>query len=205
MTFADLILTLLSINIILSSIFIILSINPIHALLFLIFCFINGCGILLIYQVEFISLLFIIIYVGAIAVLFLFAIMLLNLKKIEFNEYIIKYVPLAFIFLIILYLEISNFIYTQQTNILISNYITENNNYFIWINHIYNNSNIKTLGQLLYINEYYIYFIIISIVLLIAMIGALVLTLREEARIPKKQHIYTQVNRMKNIRLINNN
>ena len=69
-----------------SSIFVIFAENPVHSVLFLILSFFNVSCILLLFQVEFLSLLFLIIYVGAIAVLFLFVIMMLNVKVQSSND-----------------------------------------------------------------------------------------------------------------------
>lgn len=72
---------------IISSIFLIISKNPLHAIIFLILIFFNIIFILLLHEIEFISMIYLIVYVGAIAVLFLFVIYMLNIRVIELNEF----------------------------------------------------------------------------------------------------------------------
>lgn len=69
-----------------SAIMVIASKNPIHSVVFLILVFCNATGLLLLLKIEFIAMMFLIIYVGAIAVLFLFVVMMLNIKINELNE-----------------------------------------------------------------------------------------------------------------------
>ena len=83
---------------------IILSQNSIYSVLFLVLSFVSSSSILFLLECEYISLIFIIIYVGAIAVLFLFVVMMLNVKIIELNETFLRYLPLSgFIAIIFLF------------------------------------------------------------------------------------------------------
>jgi NADH-quinone oxidoreductase subunit J len=195
---------LLSFLLILSALFIILSKNPIHSILYLILVFVCSSGLLLLLGAEFLSMIFLIIYVGAISVLFIFVIMMLNIRMIELRENLIKYVPLTFIISFILLFELfylfnnlhSDFFLTKNSVLL--NYFDIN--YF----HVSNFTNLQLLGYYLY--TYFIdYFIICGVILFIAMIGAIVLTLHLEFSI-KKQDLFLQIGRnfnktIKNIKI----
>jgi len=69
--------------------------NPIHSVLFLILVFCNSAGLLMLLGVEFLGIIFIIVYVGAIAILFLFVVMMLNIKLVELNENTLRYLPIG--------------------------------------------------------------------------------------------------------------
>ena len=89
-----------------SSIMVISARNPVHSVLFLILAFFNAAGLLILMEMEFLSLIFIVVYVGAIAVLFLFVVMMLNVKISEVEDEVLQYLPvggtigLIFLFLI---------------------------------------------------------------------------------------------------------
>ena len=78
-----------------SSVMVITVRNPVHAVLFLILTFISSAGLLFLLEVEFISLIFIVVYVGAIAVLFLFVVMMMDIKITEVNKNYLKYFPIG--------------------------------------------------------------------------------------------------------------
>ena len=85
----------LSFLILVSALLVIYSRNPIHSILFLILVFAGSSGLLLMIHADFLAMMFIVVYVGAIAVLFLFVIMMLNVKIIELNENLISYLPIS--------------------------------------------------------------------------------------------------------------
>lgn len=158
--------------------------NPISSVFWLVNVFIN-CGLLLLLLgVEFIPILFIVIYVGAIAILFLFVVFLLNIKLVELRENTSRYVPIASI--------IAGIFLWQILDILPSSGET-------WINmeglgdftKIVKETNIEVLGVLLY-TEYFLYFLVSSLILLVAMVGAIVLCLYHE-NIVKRQDLFAQV------------
>lgn len=181
-----------------SSFLVIYSINPIHSILSLILLFCSSSVFLLFFNVEFLALMFIIIYVGAISVLFLFVIMMLNIKLIEVNDNLIKYLPISlFIFLIFVldfYLIFSN----TLLNILDYNKVI----YIQWINLLFKKSNIESLGILLFTDFFFI-FLLSSLILFVSMIGPIVLTLITEKK-NKKQNIYEQINQKYNLNLQKN-
>jgi|694.fasta_scaffold29183_7 NADH-quinone oxidoreductase subunit J len=181
-----------------SSFLVIYSINPIHSILSLILLFCSSAVFLLFFNVEFLALMFIIIYVGAISVLFLFVIMMLNIKLIEVNDNLIKYLPISlFIFLIFIfdfYLIFSN----TLLNILDYNKII----YIQWISILFKKSNIESLGILLFTDFFFI-FLLSSLILFVSMVGPIVLTLITEKK-NKKQNIYEQINQKYNLNLRKN-
>ena len=78
-----------------SSIMVISARNPVHSVLFLILAFFNAAGLLILMEMEFLSLIFIVVYVGAIAVLFLFVVMMLNVKISEVEDEVLQYLPVG--------------------------------------------------------------------------------------------------------------
>jgi len=147
--------------------------NPVHSVLFLILTFISAAGLLFLLEVEFISLIFIVVYVGAIAVLFLFVVMMLDIKITDLTKFFFKYFPigsflgLAFLVEILLIL-----VELLEVNSLFS----ESYSYLNWSEKIDYLTNIETLGQILY-TSLFPYFLVAGIILLVAMLGAVVLTL----------------------------
>ncbi len=174
--------------VVISSMGVLLSKNPIHSVFFLIIVFLHVSFLLLLLHVEFLAFLIFIVYLGAIAVLFLFVIMMFNIHILETRDNIIRYIPLVISILLII-IEISyitdwiNF----NWNILSFQdffYIHKN-----WYNLLFNKDNIVLISI---IYNYYLYsFIIASLILLVAMIGAIMLTLNLNVDL-KKQIYYVQ-------------
>jgi NADH-quinone oxidoreductase subunit J len=151
-----------------SSFLIFLSNNPVHSVLFLIFTIINSSIILFLFNAEFLGLIFIIIYVGAIAILFLFVVMMLNVKIVKLN--FLSFLPLIIIVSFIGFFNIFTlleFLFTEYD-------FLDFNSYTILIDNL---SNIDVIGQSLY-NYYISVFLIAGFILLVAMIGAICLTLK---------------------------
>lgn len=204
-----------------SAIFVIYSTNTIYSAFFLILVFTNSTGLLLISEVEFLSIMLIIIYVGAITVLFLFVIMMLDVNilidknKINNN---FGYLPIIFLISFIFFLET----FVMFSKVFTSYYHLVNNSFFnkeintlfyfhdSWygifeifvdvkpflknfINQLDTITNIETIGQILY-SYYAFFFLAAGIILLIALIGAVTLT-KKEKRKNFKQNIYKQLSR----------
>lgn len=158
------------------------SVNPIHSILSLVLAFFNLSILLLIQGIEFLPILFLIVYIGAIAILFLFVIMMLNIKLIEILDNTTRYIPIGFFIGLIFLWEIWLVFYKEILSLpLIFN---ENNNFFT-------TSNIEYLANVLY-TEYFLFFIVGSLILLVAMIGAIVLTISHEENI-KRQDLFAQI------------
>jgi NADH-quinone oxidoreductase subunit J len=152
-----------------SSIMVISARNPVHSVLFLILTFINAAGLLFLLEIEFLSFIFIVVYVGAIAVLFLFVVMMLDIKIAESNQNFSK-----FFYVSVLVLFGTTFINEPFTTE--NDYLHSLNIYVNWFKKLDLITNIEALGQILY-TYYFAYIIIVGILLLIAMLGAVVLTL----------------------------
>lgn len=157
-----------------SAVSLILSQNSVHTVLLLILIFFSSASSLILFGVDFIPLLFIIIYVGAIAVLFLFIVMMLDLKTETVKEY--NFINSSEFFLItycVLYYILinSNFIHLFSTNFIVNEQFNNNLDSFF---------NIDIFGQSLF-NYFIPCFLIAGLVLLVAMLGAIVLTLRFSA------------------------
>lgn len=160
--------------------------NPIISVFYLVLTFVNASILLLIQGVEFLSLLLIIVYVGAIAILFLFVVMMLNIKRVELVENATRYVPVGFI----IGLVFMNIIKDKFPVGAHEESITGTTFSAIEI-HLATNTNIQALGDILY-THYSVYFIMSGIILLIAMIGAIILTISHEEEI-KRQDIFSQI------------
>jgi len=177
---------------ILSSLLVITVNNPIYSVLFLVLTFMNSAGLLFLLEVEFISLMFIIVYVGAIAILFVFVVMMLDVKITNFKKNIWKYIPvgfvLSFIFLIEIVLNIlENFQLNPYDKSVISNYYL---NCYKTLDSI---TDIELLGQILYTN-YILEFLIAGLILLLAVICSVCLTNVVSTNV-KKQIISKQITR----------
>lgn len=158
--------------------------NPISSVFWLVLAFINAALLLLLLGIEFLPILFIIVYVGAIAILFLFVIMLLNIKLVEISQNATRYIPVSAIIAAIFLSQILFIFPANQENIF-------NQFNLIDFTELFKITNIQNVGNLLY-TEYWIYFILSSLILLVSMIGAIVLCLYHE-NIVKRQDLFAQV------------
>lgn len=172
---------------IISSFCVILSKNPLHSVIFLIFVFCNVVLILLLQGIDFLAMVFLIVYIGAIAVLFLFVVYMLNIKLIEINELNWQY--LFGLILSLFFLVIFALFFFNTESIIFYNFET-NQNFFIWLNLMFDIQNLRILALILYV-DFYIVFIIIGLILLVAMIGAIVLTSKRTFFL-KEQQIFQQ-------------
>lgn len=182
--------TLFTILTVISSFMVITSKNAVHSVLFLILVFCNTSGLLLLLGSEFLSLMLIIVYVGAIAVLFLFVIMMLNVK---INPLIISgysIVPIGFLIFFVLFVILSN----SMRELDLINFKYNDVKFVIWTLETSYISNIETIGNVLY-TQYCILFLICGLILLVAMIGVIVLTMHQRIDV-KKQQIEIQLSRL---------
>jgi NADH:ubiquinone oxidoreductase subunit 6 (subunit J) len=174
--------------------------NPIHSILFLVLVFCNSAGLLLLLETEFLSMIFLVVYVGAIAVLFLFVVMMLNVRITELKESLSRYIPIGGLVLIIFFLEILSVINGDLVPFFSSSALSMDSqaillqkdlNLVIWSNNINPVTNIEAIGELLY--TYYFYaFLMASLILLVAMIGAILLTMRKQFNV-RRQEVFDQV------------
>ena len=165
-----------------SSILVIFSNNAVHSVLFLIFTFFNSAILFLLMNAEFLAMTIVIVYVGAIAVLFLFVVMMLNISESEIKEGFLKYFPFGLILIAIFITEL--FLIFNFDNFPVSE------NVKIDINEIdlIEASNTKLIGLFLY-TDYFIIFQISGFILLLAMIGAIVLAKSDENKVKSTSSI----------------
>ena len=177
-----------------SSLMIILSQNSIYSVLFLVLSFVSSANILFLLECEYISLIFIIIYVGAIAVLFLFVVMMLDIKTMYLAKDSLKYFPfgsfLGFVFLLEILTVIPNIF--ESMNPYKINFLS--NSYSNWLNKLDYFTEIMSIGHLLY-TDYVIQFLLSGNILLLATIGPVTLVLVRSAEMTKKQVIFKQLSR----------
>nr|YP_009488812.1 NADH-ubiquinone oxidoreductase chain 6 [Grateloupia filicina]AWD77499.1 NADH-ubiquinone oxidoreductase chain 6 [Grateloupia filicina] len=156
--------------------------NAVHSVLFLILVFCNIAGLLLLFGAEFLSFMLLIVYVGAIAVLFLFVVMMLNVKAASTTINPFSVLPIGILIFLILFSQLSstatNFdVFSLQQNELI---------WISWILEKDNTTNIEVVGKVLY-THYSLLFLLSSLILLVAMIGAIVLTMHQRTDVQKQK------------------
>jgi NADH-quinone oxidoreductase subunit J len=161
--------------------------NPVHSVLFLILAFFNAAGLFVLLGAEFIAMILVIVYVGAVAVLFLFVVMMLDINFVELRQGFLQYLPIGALIGLVLLVELVFILGSwviapdpASRIALPTPAITET-------------TNTHAIGQVLYTDYIYL-FQVAGLVLLVAMIGAIVLTLRSRDGV-KRQRISAQVAR----------
>lgn len=172
----------------LAAFFVINSKNAIYSVLFLILVFFNTSGILLLLGVDFFSMVFLVVYVGAIAVLFLFVVMMLHIKINEMTEKKLKYIPLGLSVGLLFLFQIV-YITEKESLPMLSIFPSFEN----IIEDAKFATNIQNIGYILYTHNA-IHFILASFILFVAMLGAIVLTIQKNIYI-KRQSLFSQNNR----------
>ena len=161
--------------------------NPVHSVLWLIFTFFNAAALFVLLGAEFVAMILVVVYVGAVAVLFLFVVMMLDINVIMLREGFLKYLPVGALFGVILLVELAvvfgGWTMAPQAEQL-RVFPTPNPDQI---------TNTEALGRILYTDYAYL-FQVSGLVLLVAMIGAIVLTLRRRTGV-RKQKISDQVAR----------
>jgi len=176
-----------------SALMVISSRNPVHSVLFLILAFFNAAGLFVMLGAEFLAMLLVVVYVGAVAVLFLFVVMMLDVDFTELRQGFLQYLPVGGLIGVVLLAELL---------IVLSGWAFAPNvagNAVQPIPGMNQVTNTAAIGRLLY-THYIFFFQIAGFVLLVAMIGAIVLTLRHKPRV-KRQVIADQVARSQKIDL----
>lgn len=161
--------------------------NPVHSVLFLILTFFNAAGLFLLTGAEFLAMILLVVYVGAVMVLFLFVVMMLDIDFTELKAGALEYAPVGALVGLILAAEL---VLVVAGNSFLPGAATGGSSP---IPDLATRSNTAALGDILY-TDYIYYFQISGLVLLVAMIGAIVLTLRHRDNI-KRQDISQQVAR----------
>ena len=179
--------------ILISSLMVISSRNPVHSVLFLILAFLNAAGLFVILHAEFLAMILIIVYVGAVAVLFLFVVMMLDFKTSLAKSNVLQYMPIGLLV---------GIVFISELIIVLINTKLDLKNIQILTNPLTNFGNLtntEAIGSILY-TDYILYFQIAGIILLVAMVGSIVLTLRDRDGI-KRQSITQQLERTSKIEL----
>ena len=158
--------------------------NPVHSVLWLILAFFNAAGLFLILGAEFIAMLLVIVYVGAVAVLFLFVVMMLDVDFAELRAGVARYWPFATLLALVLLAEIVFALAAWNAGTIVAPKASPT---------VQDVSNIELLGRALYTRYVYI-FEAAGLVLLVAMIGAIVLTHRQRSDV-RPQRVSDQVRR----------
>ena len=168
----------------LSALMVITAKNPVHSVLFLILAFFNAAGLFVLLGAEFVAMILVIVYVGAVAVLFLFVVMMLDMGFEDLRKGAMQYVPLGLIIGAVLLFELITVYGAWQ---FAPSYGANLSDPVSAI------SNTEALGMVLY-TDYVFAFQIAGLILLVAMIGAIVLTHRQRAGV-RRQKIAVQNNR----------
>ena len=171
--------------VVLSALMVISSKNPVHSVLFLILSFVNAAGLFVLLGAEFLAMILVVVYVGAVAVLFLFVVMMLDINFIKLREGFLQYLPFGALLGAVLLIELGILFFTESINNKSIFQISLNSS-------ISETENTKIIGEVLYTKYFYL-FQICGIILLVAMIGSITLTLRDRGKV-KRQNIFDQNN-----------
>ncbi len=161
--------------------------NPVHSVLFLILAFFNSAGLFVLLGAEFLAMILIVVYVGAVAVLFMFVVMMLDITATELRQGFLQYLPLGGVIGIVLLMELA---------MILGGFITSQNisdRFQAPTPQLEQITNTEAIGQLIYTDYVYL-FQAAGLILLVAMIGAIVLTHRSRTSV-RKQKINKQVSR----------
>ena len=161
--------------------------NPVHSVLWLILSFLSAAGLFVLLGAEFVAMLLVIVYVGAVAVLFLFVVMMLDVDFAELKAEMARYMPLALLIgvVILLQLGMALGVWTTAEGVVLAerpDSVAGGGEH-----------NTDALGRILY-DKYFLLFQLAGLILLVAMVGAIVLTLRHREYV-KRQDVVQQMHR----------
>lgn len=160
--------------------------NPVHSVLFLILAFFSSAGLFILIGAEFLAMILVVVYVGAVAVLFLFVVMMLDIHFVRSREGFMQYLPVGVLVGVILLAELVLVGGTWATRENLPAAVTSGETVA---------SNTEQLGNLLY-TQYFYLFQAAGLILLVAIIGAITLTLRHRPGV-RRQDIGRQVGRLR--------
>ncbi|MBW4960563.1 NADH-quinone oxidoreductase subunit J [Sulfitobacter sp. CW3] len=176
---------LFAISVIAGGLFTVISRNPVHSVLWLILAFLSAAGLFVMLNAEFVAMLLIIVYVGAVAVLFLFVVMMLDVDFAELKAEMARYMPLGLLIGLIVLMQFVMAFGAWDANAAAEGLRTQ-----VVSDQVQNTA---ALGLILY-DEYFLLFQLSGLILLVAMIGAIVLTLRHRGDV-KRQDVVAQMMR----------
>lgn len=165
--------------------FTVISRNPVHSVLWLILSFLSAAGLFVLLGAEFVAMLLIIVYVGAVAVLFLFVVMMLDVDFAELKAEMARYMPLALLIGLVILMQFVMAFGAWESNAAAEGLRTQVIDPDV--------QNTAALGLILY-DDYFLLFQLSGLILLVAMIGAIVLTLRHRVDV-KRQDVVAQMMR----------
>jgi NADH-quinone oxidoreductase subunit J len=172
---------------ILSAVLVVANRNPVYSVLFLVLTFFNAAGLFVLLGAEFLAMMLVVVYVGAVAVLFLFVVMMLDINFVELRQGFVRYLPIGLIVGLVLAAELIFVLGSGVVSPTLGQAGTSP------IPPLEQMGNTQALGTILYTHYFYL-FQASGLVLLVAMIGAIVLTHREREGV-KRQKIASQVAR----------
>ena len=176
---------LFAISVIAGGLFTVISRNPVHSVLWLILSFLSAAGLFVLLNAEFVAMLLIIVYVGAVAVLFLFVVMMLDVDFAELKAEMARYMPLALLIGLVILMQFVMAFGAWDANSAAEGLRTQ-----VITDEVHNTA---ALGLILY-DQYFLLFQLSGLIMLVAMIGAIVLTLRHRADV-KRQNVVDQMMR----------
>ena len=163
-----------------SAAMVVMSRNPVYSVLFLILAFFNTAALFVLIGAEFIAMILVIVYVGAVAVLFLFVVMMLDINISEMRQGFLKYLPIGIMIGIVLFAEL----------LIGVGVIGDSSETLTALNahgpQVLAGDNTRAIGRVLY-TQYFYLFQVAGLVLLVAMIGAIVLTLRSRPGVRRQR------------------
>ncbi|KAL8143008.1 hypothetical protein V2J09_016040 [Rumex salicifolius] len=149
--------------------------NPIHSISFPIPVFRDALGLLLLLGLDFFVMIFLVVYIGAIVVSFLFVVMMFHIQIAEVHEEVLRYLPVSGIIGLIFWWEMFFILDNESILLLPTQRNTTSLRYTVYAEKVQSWTNLKTLGNLLY-TYYFVWVLVSSLILLVAMIGAILAT-----------------------------
>jgi NADH-quinone oxidoreductase subunit J len=182
MSFAAFAFYLFAVSVVASGLMVVLSRNPVHSVLWLILAFLSSAGLFVLLGAEFVAMLLVIVYVGAVAVLFLFVVMMLDVDFAELKGEMARFMPLGLLIGVVI---------LMQLGIAFGSWTAAEGVVMVDAPQAGQVENTRALGLLLY-DRYFYLFQVAGLILLVAMIGAIVLTLRHRKDV-KRQDVLAQM------------
>ena len=181
----DITFYMFAVTVVVAGLLVVTARNPVHSVLWLILAFLSSAGMFVLLGAEFVAMLLIIVYVGAVAVLFLFVVMMLDVDFAELKAEMARYMPVAGLIGIVLLMQLGmafgTWAFAEDAPALRGAPTPDDMH------------NTQALGMLIY-DQYFLLFQLSGLILLVAMIGAIVLTLRHRVDV-KRQNVLAQMYR----------
>ena len=184
MSVADFAFYVFAVIVVVAGLLVVTARNPVHSVLWLILAFLSSAGLFVLMGAEFVAMLLVIVYVGAVAVLFLFVVMMLDVDFAELKAGMAQYLPIGLLIGVVLLVELG---------MVFGTWITSDGITPLAQPVLSDIPNTEQLGKVIY-TDYLLLFQLAGLVLLVAMIGAIVLTIRHRKDI-KRQNVISQMHR----------